>query len=72
MKYNEDFVNTKNYFSNKRKRELIKCFDTIWKTITGNFEAADDEYFNECNEEITQDQRHIEKLLKNELYHICH
>lgn len=66
QKYREIMADTQSY-KFRTKRGIINGIGTIWKTITGNLDASDGEYFNDCIDKITQDERHLESLLKNQI-----
>uniref|UniRef100_A0A6P7GY14 Uncharacterized protein LOC114348240 n=1 Tax=Diabrotica virgifera virgifera TaxID=50390 RepID=A0A6P7GY14_DIAVI len=66
LKYKEISSDTVPY--NKRlKRGLVNGIGTIWKSITGNLDASDGEYFNKCINKINSDETQIENLLKNQI-----
>lgn len=67
LKYSEILADTKNYHTNRRKRGLINGLGSIWKSISGNLDASDGEYFNDCIDKITQDQQQIETLLQKQI-----
>lgn len=66
LKYREVNSETRNY-AFREKRGVFNGIGTVWKSITGNLDASDGEYFNECINKITRDERHIETLLKNQI-----
>lgn len=66
LKYKEILASTKQY-TFRNKRGLINGAGTIWKTITGNLDASDGEYFNECIEKVKRDERELETLMKNQI-----
>lgn len=57
---------TQNYNSRAR-RGIFNGIGTIWKSITGNLDASDGEYFNEHLEKLSRDETHVETLLKNQI-----
>ncbi|XP_050518951.1 uncharacterized protein LOC126893054 [Diabrotica virgifera virgifera] len=59
-------ADTKQY-AFREKRGLINGIGSIWKSITGNLDSSDGEYFNECTNKITRDEYQIENLLKNQI-----
>ena len=65
LKYKEIMADTPNYYRNKRG--LINGVGTLWKTISGNLDASDGEYFNDCIEKVSRDEKHIETLMKNQI-----
>lgn len=66
LKYQEIMMDTPNY-NIRQKRGLINGIGTIWKTITGNLDSSDGEYFNDCIEKVSRDERHLETLMKNQI-----
>lgn len=66
LKYKEIFADTMKYHFRKR-RGILNGLGTIWKSITGNLDASDGEYFNECINKVSRDEREIENLLKNQI-----
>lgn len=66
LKFSEIMADTKNY-NPRKKRGILNGIGTIWKSITGNLDASDGEYFNECINKITHDEYQIENLLKNQI-----
>lgn len=66
LKYREIMSNTKNY-AFRQRRGLFNGIGTVWKTLTSNLDASDGEYFNDCIEKVSRDERHIESLLKNQI-----
>ncbi|XP_060520848.1 uncharacterized protein LOC132698673 [Cylas formicarius] len=65
-KFSEITIDTEN-FNFRTKRGLINGVGTIFKSITGNLDSTDGEYFNECIDKVTKDEHEIEKLLKNQI-----
>lgn len=66
LKYNEIFAGTQKYNS-RRKRGILNGIGSIWKSITGNLDASDGEYYNDCINKISNDEHQIENLLKNQI-----
>lgn len=66
LKYKEITADTKKY-EFRQRRGLFNGVGTVWKTLTGNLDASDGEYFNDCIEKVSRDERHIESLLKNQI-----
>jgi len=66
LKYKEIISDTKNY-AYREKRGLVNGIGSIWKAITGNLDASDGEYFNDCIEKISRDETQIEALMKNQI-----
>lgn len=66
QKYKEILADTNNY-AFRSKRGLVNGIGSIFKSITGNLDYADGEYFNECINKVTRDEREIEQLLKNQI-----
>lgn len=66
LKYKEITADTKKY-AFRQRRGLFNGVGTVWKTLTGNLDASDGEYFNDCIEKVSRDERHIESLLKNQI-----
>jgi len=65
-KYNELMLDTKD-IKLRYKRGLFNGIGTIWKTITGNLDASDGQYFNECIDKINRNEGNIEKLMKKQI-----
>ena len=66
LKFKEITADTKKY-DFRTKRGLFNGVGTIWKTITGNLDASDGEYYNECIEKVSRDEREVQNLLKNQI-----
>lgn len=66
LKFKEIFAGTSKY-NNRQKRGVFNGIGTVWKSITGNLDASDGEYFNNCINKVTKDEREIESLLKNQI-----
>ena len=66
QKYKEIITDTRRY-DFRTKRGIFNGVGTVWKAITGNLDASDGEYFNDCIEKVTHDERQIENLLKNQI-----
>lgn len=66
LKYTEIMADTRQY-AFRSKRGIFNGIGTVWKSITGNLDASDGEYFNECITKITRDEYQIENLLKNQI-----
>lgn len=66
LKYREIFADTMKYYYRKR-RGILNGLGTIWKSITGNLDASDGDYFNECINRVSRDEREIETLMKNQI-----
>lgn len=49
------------------KRGILNGIGSIWKTIAGNLDAADGEYFNSCIDKLEKDDREMQILLKNQI-----
>lgn len=65
-KYNEIIRDTNKYIY-REKRGIFNGIGTVWKSITGNLDASDGEYYNDCINKITKDEYQIENLLKNQI-----
>lgn len=52
IKYSEIFADIKSYSSNRRKCGLTNGIGTIWKTVSGNLDASEGQYFNDCINKI--------------------
>ena len=50
---------------NYRNNSIINGIGTIYKSITGNLDLSDGEYFNDCMDKTTRNEHEIEALLKN-------
>lgn len=61
-KFNEIYLNTKRY-----KRGILNGIGTIFKSITGNLDAEDGQYYSDCVNKLNQDEHHLENLLKNQI-----
>lgn len=57
---------TKSY-AHRNKRGILNGVGTVWKSITGNLDSTDGEYFNNCIDKLSRDERHFEILLKNQI-----
>jgi hypothetical protein len=66
LKFKETTADTKRY-NFRTKRGLFNGVGTVWKSITGNLDASDGEYYNECIEKVSRDEREVEILLKNQI-----
>lgn len=66
LKYTELTSDTKRY-NFREKRGIFNGIGTVWKSITGNLDATDGEYFNECINKVIHDEYQIENLLKNQI-----
>lgn len=66
LKYSELIADTQK-FNYRKRRGIFNGIGSVWKSITGNLDASDGEYFNECINKVSQDERHIETLLKNQI-----
>lgn len=51
----------------RRKRGLINGAGSIWKFITGNLDASDGEYYNNCINKIEKDEHQLEALMKKQI-----
>ena len=60
-KYFEIMTNTRKYIY-REKRGIFNGIGTLWKSITGNLDASDGEYFNDCINKISRDEYEIENL----------
>lgn len=61
-KFDEIYLDTKRY-----KRGILNGIGSIFKSITGNLDAEDGEYYSNCINKLNQDERHLENLLKNQI-----
>lgn len=52
---------------NRYKRGLINGIGTIWKSLTGNLDSSDGEYYSDCINKLSNDEHQIENLLKNQI-----
>ncbi|VEN36163.1 unnamed protein product [Callosobruchus maculatus] len=64
-KYYEIFDDTTSAM--RMKRGLINAVGTIWKAITGNLDSSDGEYFNDCINKVSRDERELQNLMKNQI-----
>lgn len=62
LKYEEIMAGT-----DRQKRGLINGLGTIWKSITGNLDSTDGQYFNDCINKIERDERQLGNLLKQQI-----
>lgn len=53
--------------SYRYKRGILNGIGSIWKAITGNLDAADGEYFNDCINKFEKDDKEMQMLLKNQV-----
>lgn len=51
----------------RTKRGLINGIGTIFKTLTGNLDANDGEYYSKCINKLKNDEHEIENLMKNQI-----
>ncbi|XP_049825049.1 uncharacterized protein LOC126265985 [Aethina tumida] len=65
-KFNEIILDIEHY-SKRNKRGLINGIGAVWKTISGNLDASDGEYYDKCINQIEKDEKHIENLMKNQI-----
>lgn len=49
------------------KRGLLNGVGSIWKSITGNLDASDGEYYNQCIDKLEKDDAEMQKLLRNQI-----
>lgn len=54
--------------SRRYKRGILNGIGSIWKAISGNLDAADGEYFNDCINKLEKDDREIQTLLKSQIH----
>lgn len=54
-------------FRFRTKRGLINGIGSIFKSITGNLDSSDGDYYNECINKINRDERELENLLKSQI-----
>lgn len=66
LKYEEIFAGTQQY-APRQKRGVFNGIGTVWKSITGNLDSSDGEYFNDCINKVVQDEHQIENLMKNQI-----
>ena len=62
LKYEDLFADTKRY-----KRGILNGVGTIWKSITGNLDASDGEFYTECINKLLNDDHQLENLMKNQI-----
>lgn len=51
----------------REKRGLINGLGSIWKSITGNLDSSDGEFYNNCIDKLERDDREIQNLLKDQI-----
>lgn len=61
-KFDEVYLDTKRY-----KRGILNGIGTIFKSITGNLDAEDGEYYSNCINKLNSDEHQIENLIKNQI-----
>ena len=61
-KFDEVFLDTKRY-----KRGILNGIGTIFKSITGNLDAEDGEYYSNCINKLNNDEHQLENLIKNQI-----
>lgn len=61
-KFDEVFLDTKRY-----KRGILNGIGTIFKSITGNLDAEDGEYYSNCIYKLNNDEHQLENLIKNQI-----
>ncbi|KAJ8911126.1 hypothetical protein NQ315_003302 [Exocentrus adspersus] len=62
LKFEEVYADTKRY-----KRGVFNGIGTIFKSITGNLDSSDGEYYNDCINKLNRDEHQLETLLKNQI-----
>lgn len=50
-----------------RKRGFLNGIRAIWKSLTGNLDASESSYFNECLNKITQNEHELDNWMRNEI-----
>ncbi|KAJ3642285.1 hypothetical protein Zmor_025085 [Zophobas morio] len=64
-KFSEILLETPEKF--RFKRGIIDGLGSIWKAITGNLDAADGEYIEQCINKLEKDDREIQNLIRNQI-----
>lgn len=54
--------------TNRYKRGLINGLGSFWKLLTGNLDASDGEYYNDCINRLEKDDSQIQLLMKNQIH----
>lgn len=54
-------------FPTRFKRGILNGVGSIWKAITGNLDASDGEYFNQCIDKLEKDDAAIQALLRSQI-----
>lgn len=61
-KFEEIYLDTKRY-----KRGILNGIGTIFKSITGNLDAEDGQYYSDCINKLNKDEYQLENLIKNQI-----
>lgn len=61
-KFEEVYLDTKRY-----KRGILNGIGTIFKSITGNLDAEDGQYYSDCINKLNNDEHQLENLIKNQI-----
>lgn len=54
-------------FPTRFKRGILNGVGSIWKAITGNLDASDGEYFNQCIDKLEKDDAAVQTLLRSQI-----
>lgn len=58
---------TTNPYSNRKRRGLVNGIGSIFKSITGNLDSADGEYYEQCINKLEKDDRELQNLMKSQI-----
>lgn len=61
-KFDEIYLDTKRY-----KRGILNGIGSIFKSITGNLDAEDGQYYSDCINKLNNDEHQLENLMKNQI-----
>lgn len=53
--------------TNRAKRGAFNFLGSIWKTITGNLDASDGDFYYECINKLEKDDKDLQLLMKNQI-----
>jgi hypothetical protein len=51
----------------RSKRGVLNGLGSIWKTLTGNLDSSDGEYYDQCINKLEKDDREIQNLIKEQI-----
>jgi hypothetical protein len=51
----------------RSKRGILNDLGSIWKTLTGNLDASDGEYYDQCMDKLEKDDSEIQSVIKEHI-----